>query len=269
MEKNARPYIVEFLGTFAVVFLSAGVVCVNHLAATSWAPPGQQGVIVQAAPGLAGIALVAGLSYAVALAITLPHSTGFLNPAVTLLLYVLRRLDGSRAAGLIGVQLLAALVAGMLLRLFFPEDVLVPTRLGTPHLNPAVLNLQETGRLWTMLKGIGLEFVFSALLTLALFELVLDPRRARPSGWGHWLGPLWVGLCVVVLTLVGHGLTGAALNPARWFGPVVWELTVPSLSLRGPFDDHTVYWLGPIAGTLVMGLVFSAWIRPMEETRPS
>src|SRR5262245_52914565 len=143
MEKDLRGYVAEFIGTFAVVFLSAGAVCANHLAAVHWGTP-SQGVIVQPAPHLVGIALVAGLAYAVALAVTVPISGGFLNPAVTLTLWVFRRLDGTRASALIGVQLFAALVAGMVLRVVLPEDlVLGPARIGTPHLKPAFLSLQE------------------------------------------------------------------------------------------------------------------------------
>ena len=36
------------------------------------------------------------------------------------------------------------------------------------------------------------------------------------------------GLALVGLMLVGFPLTGAALNPARWFGPFIWELTYRS-----------------------------------------
>ena len=31
MEKNLRPFVAELVGTFALVFVGAGAVCMNHL----------------------------------------------------------------------------------------------------------------------------------------------------------------------------------------------------------------------------------------------
>src|SRR5207245_7495812 len=94
----------------------------------------------QPAPGLVGIALAYGLAYAVGLAATVHISGGFLNPAIPLMLWVLKRMDGAKASGLIFVQFLGAAIAGGLVRLVFPEDVLIGARLGTPHLNLAAFD---------------------------------------------------------------------------------------------------------------------------------
>lgn len=265
MDKNLRAYVAEFVGTFAVVFLSAGAVCAHYLVMLQAGMPTRSGADWLILPWV-GIALAAGLSYAVALALTVPLSGGCLNPAVTLALWVFRRLDGARASALIGVQLLAGVVAGMILRLVLPEDtVLAPTRVGTPHLNQAVLNLQDAGRIWTMAKGIGIEVVLTALVTFTLFALILDPKVARADRWAGRLGAFWVGVMVIAVTLAGHSLTGAGVNPARWFGTVVWEMTVPTLQGQGPLQDHMAYWLGPIMGALLAGWIYSSWIMPREE----
>src|SRR5262249_2206233 len=146
MDKNLRAYMAEMIGTLIVVFVSAGAVCVNQLAAVPW-PQGEQPglVIVQPQPGLAGIALATGLIYAAALAVTVPLSGGYLNPAVTLMLWVFKRLDGGKTTCLIGAQLLGAVLAGALLRgvLFFREDVLIASFLGTPHLNVEVFDISR------------------------------------------------------------------------------------------------------------------------------
>jgi len=47
--------------------------------------------------------------------------------------------------------------------------------------------------------------------------------------------------------LVSGSLTGAALNPARSFGP--------SLA-AGFWDNHLAYWIGPIIGAVVAALVY-------------
>src|SRR5262249_34695175 len=199
----------------------------------------ERGVLVQPEPGLVGIALVAGLSYAVALAITLPLSGGCLNPAITLMLWVFRRIDGGRASALIVIQLAAAIVAGMLLRFLLPEDwVLAPARLGTPHLNPKIWSHDDPGRLWAMARGVGLEFILTAVVAFTLLAMLFDPRVTRSTSWAARLGALWVGLSVIAVTLVGFGYTGAGLNPARWLGTAFWEMTGPGLRLRGPLCDH-------------------------------
>ncbi len=54
--------------------------------------------------------------------------------------------------------------------------------------------------------------------------------------------------------LVSFPLTGAALNPARWFGTVFWEnWATAGTSGRSPFADVLVYLAGPIVGALLGG----------------
>ena len=82
------------------------------------------------------------------------------------------------------------------------------------------------------------------------------------------MGGLGAGLTLAAIVLVGYGLTGGAANPARWFGPAVAELSVYSLE-SDAFRDHTVYWLGPIAGALLAGAVYDFLIlRTAAETEP-
>ena len=66
--------------------------------------------------------------------------------------------------------------------------------------------------------------------------------------------------------LLGFNLTGGCANPARWFGPAIWQTTVPALStgFPGPFADHTIYWVGPVIGALLGGVLYSSVILPPE-----
>jgi len=273
MDKNLRPYLAELIGTFTFVFLSAGAVCVNQLAAMGFNRPGLD--ISQTPPGFVahalanglGIALVTGFAYAATLAMTLPLSGGYLNPAVPLMLWVFKRLDGVKTTWLIGSQLLGAAVAGLLLRLLlsFQENALVAASLGTPHLNLEAFGT-GTVSIGPLLRGIAIELVLTFFLVFAIFGTVLDPRAPRwGSGWVHRLAALWLGLIVVAATLVGFNLTGAALNPARWFGPVVWEMTVVPLLTQHPFRDHAIYWIGPLVGALVAGALYTNLVLPPEK----
>jgi MIP family channel proteins len=268
MDKTLRPYLAEMIGTFALVFVGALTVCASRLAVRTGQP--EPGLVMAGQPEfslIVGIALAEGFTLAVALAATVPLSGGYLNPAITLMLYVFKRFELGKTLGLIFVQLLGAAMAGGLLRLFLTEDVLTNARLGTPHLNlPALGAAGLTPR--ALLSGVGIEVVLTFLLTFAIFGTLLDPRAPRLLGrLGRWLSPLWVGLALMALILAGYSWTGAATNPARYFGPMIWEMTVPSLDLRRPYADHLVYWVGPILGALLAGGVYTYLILPQEEEK--
>ena len=70
--------------------------------------------------------------------------------------------------------------------------------------------------LMALAPWIGLSILFAGLLGI---------------GASGFLPPY---LAMVALVLAGFNLTGAAVNPARWFGTVVWEKTVPSLMRSRP-----------------------------------
>jgi MIP family channel proteins len=250
MDKNLRPYLAELIGTFALVFLGAGTVCASSMAVL----PGQP------QPYVVGIALAEGFILAVMLSATVNISGGYLNPAVTLMLWVYKRMDGVKASWLIGAQLLGAVLAGLCLRPLFTENVMMSSRLGTPHLNLPAFGLTpgSSPGLPIQLTGIGIETALTFVLTFAIFGTMIDPRGPRLAGLG-------VGLALTANILMGYALTGAAVNPARWFGTVVWELTVPVLQGQAPLADHYVYWIGPIVGALLAGGIYTTLILPPEE----
>lgn len=251
MDKYARPCLAELIGTFALVFVGAGAVCATQLAeGQSW--PSTVAL---------SVALAEGLIYAALVTATLPISGGFLNPAVTLTLWVFRRVEGQAAAWLIAAQLLGSLLAGLLLRVMFNDAALYPPAgLGaTPHLNEAAFRAgEEVSWVTLLLSGIGVEVALTFILTFAIYGTALDPRAPR-------LGGLGAGLALTSVVLVGYGLTGAAANPARWFGPAVWELTVPG---RAAFRDHTPYWIGPVFGALLAGAVYEYLVLGSPDRRP-
>lgn len=265
MDATWRPYIVELIGTFILVFLSAGAVCADAVAANRQTPATNS--IVPPRPGVAGIALAAGFALAAGLAATSFEPRGFLNPAITLMLWVFKRLEGGQAAALIGVQFLGAAIAGGLVRLLFSfsEIAITAARVGTPHVDFAAFDPAGlTSR--ALFSGIGVETVLTFALTFVIFATMIDPRPQRYLGRGRLSG-LWAGLVLVAITVVGHGYTGAAVNPARWFGTVIWETTLPTLATQQPFADHVAYWVGPIVGALIAGGIYSMFIMP-EETEP-
>ena len=244
IDKQLRPYIAELIGAFALVFVGAGSVCASQLTFGANPPPHH----------VVGIALAEGFILAVMLSATMNVSGGYLNPAVALVLWVFKRLDGGRAFWLIVAQFLGAVLAGGCVRLIFSDSVYQPARGGTPHLNLEAFHHAAVPDLQILFSGIGIELALTFLLTFAIFGTILDPRAPRIAGLG-------VGLAMVAIVLMGFALTGAAANPARWLGAMVWELTVDSSAYR----DHAVYWIGPVLGALLAGGLYTALILPPAE----
>ena len=65
----------------------------------------------------------------------------------------------------------------------------------------------------------------------------VDPRGPR-------IGGLAIGLAIAADILFAGPLTGAAMNPARWFGPAI---------VSGFTDSWYVWIVGPLAGAVVAG----------------
>jgi glycerol uptake facilitator protein len=212
----------EFIGTFALVFFGAGAICMDHFLHGA------------GNPGLLGIALAAGLSYAL-LVSTLGHvSGGHFNPAVTTGLWVIKRFSTLDTVLYWLAQLGGAASAAFLLKALVPEDAWRAVALGTPDL----------ARDLPMWNSILLEAIVTFFLVLAVFAATVDEKAA-----GGKIAGLGVGFAAAVGTLVAWPLTGAALNPARFFGPAL---------ASHHWANQGVYWLGPLAGGFAAGLVYDS-----------
>src|SRR4051794_8450593 len=173
MDKQLRSCFRELLGTFVLTFLGAPAVCVDHLNS-------QTG---QATLGAVGVALAQGLGIAVGLALAVPHETGYLNPAVTLTLWVYKRLEGKQAVLLIASQFLGAALAGALVRLAFAGNDLVlgAARVGTPHVNLRAWDLKAM-TVAALPGSLAVEMCLTFILTLVIFATLIDPRAPKLLG---------------------------------------------------------------------------------------
>jgi glycerol uptake facilitator-like aquaporin len=247
MDARLRMYLAELLGTFLFVLIAAGAVCSSYLPAADPRYYTVGGLTLAAA-------LAEGFALAVAVSATCWLSVGCCNPAITLALFVSRRIDGGRAFLLILVQLTGAFLAGLALRGLFSDGVLIDARMGAPHLK-ALLGPDQAITLAGLAAGVGVEFLLTFFLTVAAFVTLLDPRAPRLGGFG-------LGLAQVAVVLFGFHLTGGAANPARWFGPAVWQLSLGMPQAVRPLGDHPVYWVGPIFGALAGGVFYSLVLLP-------
>lgn len=216
---NPIKYLSEFLGTFALIFVGAGCVCADYYLAKS----GSQGF------GLLGVAVAFGF-VVVAIAYAFGYVSGaHINPSVTISMVVSKRMDAKTGFLYIVSQLGGAIFGGYLLKMLFPAAMAV--NLGTCTLGSGV----------TILQAIIMEAVITFFLVFVVYATAID-KRATPA-----LAGLAIGLVVLFGVMVGGTISGGSMNPARVFGPAL---------ASGHFDNHYIWWLGPIAGGVLAGLVY-------------
>jgi aquaporin TIP len=213
---NKKALIAEFVGTFALIFIGVGSVVADQLTGGK--------------VGLTGIALAHGLTIAVMVSATAAISGGHLNPAVTIGLWSVRKIDSVNALGYIGAQLLGGIVAALLLKASIPTPILAAISMGTPALGPEI----------SINMGLLTEIILTFLLVFVVFGTGVDPRGPKCGG-------LFIGLTVAVDILMGGPITGGAMNPARYLGPAL---------VGGGLQHLAIYIIGPIAGGILAAQVY-------------
>ncbi|MFM8176464.1 MAG: MIP/aquaporin family protein [Candidatus Limnocylindrus sp.] len=213
------PLAAEAIGTFLFFVVGGGAVIADA----------QTGGAV----GLLGIALAHGFALATLATAFGPISGGQFNPAITIALWLIGRVRTVEGLRYIAAQLVGAVGAGLALKLAF----------GGFDGEPSVYGFSG-GAVPTLSMGagtpllIGVEAVLTAVLAFAVLLTAVDSRAPR-------LGALYIGFAVTADIMVGAPLTGAAMNPARWFGPAL---------VFGDFSGAIVYIAGPIIGATLAAL---------------
>jgi len=223
MYNTSQKLIAEFIGTFALIFFGAGSICADRYL------QGSGGGI-----GLLGIALAHGLTIAIMVSALGHISGGHFNPAVSIGFWVTKRIGTLEVFLYWAAQVLGGIAAAFVLRAVIPEETWRAVALGTPEL------VRDFSRLTAM----TLEAVATFFLVLVVFATAVDERGSfrAIAGFG-------IGLTITLGFLVIGPFTGAALNPARAFGPAV---------ASSHWTNQGVYWIGPLAGGFVAGLLYDS-----------
>jgi len=224
--KALRPLVAEFVGTALFVFLGVGSIVVNAASNN--------------ALGAVGTALAHGVGLSVLVTMTMSISGGHLNPAVSVALWLTQKIDGRTLGQYVLAQILGGVVGALLVKGLFPVMAARVTSLGTPQLS-GTLGLFE---------GIAIEALLTFFLVSAVFGTAVSPQAPKVGGFG-------IGLAIFVCAMVGGALTGAAMNPARAFGPalVAWE-----------WHGQVVYWIGPLLGATAAGALWKFVLLPRDVT---
>src|SRR5688572_13617072 len=222
----------EFIGTFALIFVGVGAIYHNA--------------------GLLAVAFAHGLTIAVMASATAGISGGHLNPAVTFGLLIGGKVDLRTTVAYWIAQLAGASAAGFILLFLFTNQVdpekggsLARTIVasGTPNLAAKGVSVFD---------GVIIEAILTFFLVFVVYGTAVDSRAPR-------IGGLAIGLTVTLDILFGGPFTGAAMNPARTFGPAL---------ASGHWANQWVYWIGPLLGGALAGLVYGRWIIKPLSPRP-
>jgi aquaporin TIP len=228
-----KRYIAEFIAAFFLVFAAAGAIVADQQLAV---------VHLRGSFGILGIALAQGLAYAVVIAAVGRISGGHANPAVSIAFYIARRLSLKDLGGYVAAQLFGGLVAAVIVRQVFTEEVVRSVGAGVPDLAPGT----------SLLQGGLIEVMLTFFLVFVIWGVAVDPRGPKI------IAPLAIGLTLAFGVLIGGPFTGGAMNPARWFGPAVIG---DALSANWP-----VWILGPIVGALIASTAYELFFLDAEGT---
>ena len=214
----------EFVGTFTLVFVGAGAVIVMATQGTT----------------LVGVALAHGLAIAVMVSAVGHISGGHFNPAVTFGFLITGRMAPILSAIYLVAQLAAGATAALLLKWIYADEATEASRLGAPVLSDQI----------EPAAGLVVEVVLTFFLVWVVFATAADPRGTFKS-----IAGLAIGLTITADILMGGPLTGAAMNPARAFGP---ELVM------NEWGDFWIWYIGPLLGGGLAALAYDLlYLRPL------
>nr|QIP67966.1 aquaporin 4 [Pinctada fucata] len=228
-----KSVVAEILGTLFLVFFGCGTATNQQTAFLTFGLTSVNNETmpsrVPLPPSYVQISFAFGLSVATMVWCIAHVSGGHINPAVTVGALVARKISIVRAILYVIAQMLGAIAgAGILYGVTPDKDAL-----GVNGLQGQV----------TAAQGFGVELMITFCLVFTVMAST-DGNRDDLNG----SAPLTIGLAVVLGHLLTIAYTGCSMNPARSFGPAL---------IKNSWQDHWVFWLGPIAGGILAALVYT------------
>ena len=202
-----KKFFAEVIGTFMLVFIGTGAVVFGN---------GTEGL------GHLGIALAFGLSIVAAAYSIGTVSGAHLNPAVSIAMFVNKRLSSKDLVNYIVAQ--------------------VVFLLSNSGMSTASLGENALAKGVTPLGG----FLFEVIASF-IFILVIMTVTSASKGNGKIAG-LVIGLSLTLIILVGLNITGLSVNPARSLAPALF---VGGAALQ----QLWIFILAPIVGGILAALV--------------
>lgn len=221
MNENVRSYLAELVGTFTLVFVGTMVATL-------------QGFLTgYGDTGWLGISFAFGITLMILVWTIGPISGCHINPAVTLAMYIAKKIALGKAAIYVIVQVIGAILASLL--------VLVIVG-GIPGFEFGITSIGANGNP----RNIGtfplilLEIVMTALFLLVILSATRDDKGPGIAGFA-------IGGYLLAAHLLGAQLGDASLNPARSLGPAIVQggqaLSIVWIFIVGPIIGAIIGWI--------------------------
>lgn len=234
-------FFAEALGTFLLVFIGGGAASLAGIMEARGKSTGLADLLL--------VALAHGLALFVIIQVVGKISGAHVNPAVTIGLAVIGRFPVSEVLAYVLGQVIGAVVGAAAILVVYGRDAATLGHLGGPSL------AANTG----LIQGLAIEALGAAILVLAIMGAAVDSRA--PAGWAG----LAIGLSLAAIIMFLGPASGAAVNPARAFGP---DLVDVFAGVNVDWVQYlVVYLLGPIIGAVVAAFGYVYIARPPRSKR--
>ena len=220
-----KKYFSEFLGTAILVLFGCGTAAI----AGSYV-------------GALGIALAFGLSIIVSSAIIGPISGCHINPAISLAMYLTKRMNLKDLIGYIIAQLIGAIFGVFLL-----SWIITSANIGSVEsIGLGANGFKELSSIGLSMRGAFLvEVILTFIFVLTVLEITKDEKKANICSFV-------IALTLTVVHIIGIPLTGTSVNPARSLAPAIF--------LGGQaLKQVWIFIIAPLCGS-VLAAAFSKYI---------
>jgi len=183
--------------------------------------------------GILGIAWAFGVMIFILVYCTAGISGGHINPAVTLGLFLARKVSLIRAVAYMVAQCLGAICGVGFVKAFQSSYY---DRYGG--------GANELADGYNKGVGLGAEIIGTFVLVYTVFSAT-DPKRNARDSHVPVLAPLPIGFAVFMVHLATIPITGTGINPARSFGAAI------IYNKEKAWDDQWIFWVGPFIGAAI------------------
>lgn len=225
-----KKYFAEFIGTATLVLLGCGTAMLVGCDAAS----GCGYILTALAFGL----VIVGMAYCIG-----SISGCHINPAVSLGVFMTGGITGKEFVGYVLAQILGACAGSAVLAAIF----------GLGGIKDMTGGFGANG-----LAGVGGSAIAGLLVEIVLtfiFVLVILGVTSKKNGNGSVAG-IVIGLTLTLVHILGIGLTGTSVNPARSIGPAVFAAFYGNTA---PLGALWVFVVGPFVGAALAALAHKAF----------
>ena len=226
MDATIKAAIAELIGTFVLVFFGVGTA-------------------VFTGGDLVATALAFGLTVMV-MSVTVGKVSGcHLNTAISLAMFLDKQIDAKKFAFYVVFQIIGAVIAGALivcLTMGMTDFSFETVR----NMNLGANFVQGTGKAWV---GILAEVILTFIFVLVVFGATDRSHQGVFTEFGGF----FIGLALAMVHMVGIGITGTSVNPARSIGMAIFSADY--------LGDVWIFIVAPLIGGVLAWLVYSFILR--------